>query len=148
MEVSVQLHAPAALPQRNNPWYPLDRRMDGPQICQQYLRYTWDMFWKANIQNYMSRKSSVITPTSFRARRPEFDYRQGQRPVLGHTQPPIYWVPWALFLWVKRLGREAAHLRQVPRSRIREATSPLPPYAFMAWCLIKLWKRLHVVVLR
>jgi hypothetical protein len=31
MEVSGQLHAPAALPQRKSPWYPLDRRLGGPQ---------------------------------------------------------------------------------------------------------------------
>jgi hypothetical protein len=26
-----KLHAPAALPQGKSPWYPLDRKMDGPQ---------------------------------------------------------------------------------------------------------------------
>jgi len=31
MEVSGQLNAPAALPQANSPWYPLDRRLGGPQ---------------------------------------------------------------------------------------------------------------------
>jgi hypothetical protein len=31
MEVSGQLHAPAALPQGKSPRYPLDRRLDGPQ---------------------------------------------------------------------------------------------------------------------
>jgi hypothetical protein len=31
MEVSGQLHAPAALAQGKSPWYPLDRRLDGPQ---------------------------------------------------------------------------------------------------------------------
>jgi hypothetical protein len=31
MEVSRQLHAPAALPPGNEPWYPLDRRLGGPQ---------------------------------------------------------------------------------------------------------------------
>jgi hypothetical protein len=31
MEVSGQLQAPAALPLGKNPWYPLDRRLDGPQ---------------------------------------------------------------------------------------------------------------------
>jgi hypothetical protein len=31
MEVIGQLHAPAVLPQGNNPWYPLDRRLGGPQ---------------------------------------------------------------------------------------------------------------------
>jgi hypothetical protein len=31
MEVSRQLHAPAALPQGKSPWYPLDRRLGGSQ---------------------------------------------------------------------------------------------------------------------
>jgi hypothetical protein len=31
MEVSSQLHAPAALLQRKSRWYPLDRRLGGPQ---------------------------------------------------------------------------------------------------------------------
>jgi hypothetical protein len=31
MEVSGQLHAPVALPQGKSPWYPLDRRLGGPQ---------------------------------------------------------------------------------------------------------------------
>jgi hypothetical protein len=30
MEMSGQLHAPAALPQGKSPWYPLDRRLGGP----------------------------------------------------------------------------------------------------------------------
>jgi hypothetical protein len=31
MEVSGQLHAPAALPQQKRSWKPLDRRVGGPQ---------------------------------------------------------------------------------------------------------------------
>jgi hypothetical protein len=31
MEVSDQLHAPATLPLDENPWYPSDRKLDGPQ---------------------------------------------------------------------------------------------------------------------
>jgi hypothetical protein len=31
MEVSGQLHASAALPQGKSPWYPLNRRVGGPQ---------------------------------------------------------------------------------------------------------------------
>jgi hypothetical protein len=31
MEVSGQLHAPAALPQGKSLWYPLDRRLGGTQ---------------------------------------------------------------------------------------------------------------------
>jgi hypothetical protein len=32
MEVSYQLHTPAARPQGNSPWYSLDRRLGGAQI--------------------------------------------------------------------------------------------------------------------
>jgi hypothetical protein len=31
MEVSGQLHAPAALPRGKSPWYPLDKRLGVPQ---------------------------------------------------------------------------------------------------------------------
>jgi len=31
MEVNDHLYAQAALPQGKRPWYPLDRRLDGPQ---------------------------------------------------------------------------------------------------------------------
>jgi hypothetical protein len=31
MEVSGRLHAQVALPQGRSPWYPLDRRLGGPQ---------------------------------------------------------------------------------------------------------------------
>jgi hypothetical protein len=31
MEVNDQLHAPEALPQGKSPWYPMDRRLGGPQ---------------------------------------------------------------------------------------------------------------------
>jgi hypothetical protein len=33
MKVSGQLHTPAALPQEESHWYPLDRRLGGPQSC-------------------------------------------------------------------------------------------------------------------
>jgi hypothetical protein len=41
------------------------------------------------------------------------------RPVLWSTRPPIQWVPGALSPGVKKWGREADHLRLIPRSRIR-----------------------------
>jgi hypothetical protein len=49
------------------------------------------------------------------------------RPVLGPTQPPIQWVPGALFTGVKRPEREADHL---PPSSVEikkgGAITPLP----------------------
>jgi hypothetical protein len=49
------------------------------------------------------------------------------RPALGHTQPPIQWVPGALSMGVKRPGLElTTHLHLVPRLRMCEAMSPLP----------------------
>jgi hypothetical protein len=32
MEMSGEFHAPAVNPQEKSPWYPLDRRVGGPQI--------------------------------------------------------------------------------------------------------------------
>jgi len=36
------------------------------------------------------------------------------RTALGTTHPPIQWVPGAVFLGVKRRGREADHLPPLP----------------------------------
>jgi hypothetical protein len=36
-------------------------------------------------------------------------FSTSSRPALGPTQPPIQWVPGALSLGVKRLGREAGY---------------------------------------
>jgi hypothetical protein len=38
-----------------------------------------------------------------------FLFTTASRTVLGYTQPPIQWVPGALYLGVKRPGREAHH---------------------------------------
>jgi hypothetical protein len=41
-----------------------------------------------------------------------FLFLAASRPALGHTQPPIKWVPGSLSLGSKRLGSEADHSRQ------------------------------------
>jgi hypothetical protein len=48
------------------------------------------------------------------------------RPILGSTKPFIKWVPVALSSKVKRLEREANHLRLGPKLRMRGAIPPLP----------------------
>jgi hypothetical protein len=54
------------------------------------------------------------------------------RPTLGSTQPPIQWLPGALFSGVKREEREADH--SPPTCAKIKATwtyKSTPPYAFM-----------------
>jgi hypothetical protein len=62
-----------------------------------------------------------------------FHFFKSSRRVLGSTQPPIQWVPWALFPGVKRPGREADHSppasAEVKKMWIYTAT---PLYAYMA----------------
>jgi hypothetical protein len=60
------------------------------------------------------------------------------RTDLGPTQPPIQWVPEALFVGVKRLERETDH--SPPSSaEVKNALSytSTPQHVFMAWCLVK-----------
>jgi hypothetical protein len=59
------------------------------------------------------------------------------RPALGPTPPPIQWIPGALSPGLKRSGREADH----PSPTSAEVKKIwiytfIPPYAFMAQCLI------------
>jgi hypothetical protein len=60
-------------------------------------------------------------------------FSTSSRPPSGATQPPIQWVPGALSLGVKRLGREADHSlpasAEVKKMWIYTST---PPYSFMA----------------
>jgi hypothetical protein len=77
----------------------------------------------------------------------EFDSRRGlgiflfttvSRTALGATQPPIQWVPRALSLGVKRLGREADHSPPSSAEVKNEwSYTSTPRYIFMAWCLVK-----------
>jgi hypothetical protein len=60
------------------------------------------------------------------------------RLALGPTQPHIKYIPGALFLVVKRLGREAEH--SPPSSaEVNNAWSytSTPHYALIAWCSVK-----------
>jgi hypothetical protein len=60
-----------------------------------------------------------------------FLFTTASRTALGPNQPPIQWVPGALSLGVKRLGREADY-------------TSTPQYAFMAWCSVKAQGQLYL----
>jgi hypothetical protein len=67
-----------------------------------------------------------------------FLFTTASRTALGPTQPPIQWVPGALFLGVKRPGREADH--SLPSSaEVKNAWNytSIPQYVFMARGLMK-----------
>jgi hypothetical protein len=67
-----------------------------------------------------------------------FFFTTASRPVLGPTQPPIQWVPGALFLGVKRPGCETDHSPlSSARSRTHGTIPPLPQYPFMGRCSFK-----------
>jgi hypothetical protein len=100
----------------------------------------------SSVKNWGSRDISVSIVTRLRAGRPSFDSRKEQRfllfaayrPALGPTQPHIQWVPVALFLWIKRPGREADHSPS-SSAEVENAWSytSTHPYVFMVWCLVK-----------
>jgi hypothetical protein len=56
------------------------------------------MSWTIRVLGFDSRRGLGI-----------FLFTTASRTAVGPTQPPIQWVPWALSLGVKRLGREADH---------------------------------------
>jgi hypothetical protein len=59
-------------------------------------------------------------------------FSTSSRPALGPTQPPIQWL---LGLY-PRVVKLTIHLLLVPRSKKYGSIHPLPPYTFMAQCLI------------
>jgi hypothetical protein len=61
------------------------------------------------------------------------------RPALGFTQPPTKWVPGALSLGSKRPGHEADHSPSAS-AEVKKMWiyTSIPPYTFMAQCLISL----------
>jgi hypothetical protein len=54
-------------------------------------------------------------------------FSTASRPALGSAQPPVQWVTGALFLGVKRLGREADYSPpSIAEVKMCGAISPLP----------------------
>jgi hypothetical protein len=91
------------------------------------LCWTWAMGWTIVVLGFDSQWGPGI-----------FLFTSASRRALGPTRPPIQWVPGALSLEVKRLGREADH--SPPSSaEVKNAWSYTftPQYVFMAWCLVK-----------
>jgi hypothetical protein len=66
--------------------------------------------------------------------------RNGLRP----TQPPIQWVPGALFLELKWLGREADPSPPSSAEVKGGAVLPLPQYAIMALCSVEAQGQLYL----
>jgi hypothetical protein len=116
MEVSGQLHAPAALPPGKDHLIPIG--WVGPKTLHHEVNYflalpTFKTLSYKKLHICHSRSSSVGMATGYEL---GFDSQRGlgiflfstaSRPTLGSTQSPIQWVPGAFSQRVKRSGREA-----------------------------------------
>jgi hypothetical protein len=67
------------------------------------------------------------------------------RPALGPTQSAIQWVPRAVFLVLKRPGREADH-SPTSGAEVKNAwrCTSTSQYAFMAWCSVEAQRQLYL----
>jgi hypothetical protein len=108
------------------------------------LRVLWDPK-----VHYKSHDSSVGIALGYGLdnRNSRFDSRRGlefflfttaSRTALGPTQPPIQWAPGALFLGVKRSGREANHSPPFG-AEVKEWVELYlhSPIRLLAWCSVK-----------
>jgi hypothetical protein len=97
-----------------------------------------------NFKTYISH--SWMTGVRFLAGELNFSLPIKSKPDLGHIQPPIQWIP-ALSSKVKRLGGEADQSRQ-SSANVKNVWSynSIPPYIFMARCVVKHRIYFHGVV--
>jgi hypothetical protein len=105
MEVSGQLHAPAALPLGKDTsthwtegWVGPSTGLDAVVKTKNIPSLTLAVGYGLDVRGFESRQGLGI-----------FLFATASRPALGPTRPPIQWIPRALSLGVKCLGREADH---------------------------------------
>jgi hypothetical protein len=125
MEVSGQLHAPAAL-------LPTVHKYNG-QYTTMHSAVKAQSVWRLGY-GLEDRGSTVRFPAGMGI----FLFTTVSRTALRPTQPPIQWVQGDHSLGVKRPRREADH--SPPSSaRIKNAWNytSTAQYFFMAWCLVK-----------
>jgi hypothetical protein len=123
MEASGQLHTTAALPQGRNPWYPLDRRLGGPQSRS-------GRWWREKFPapagtrspdhpssnpgflflNFMLFKSVTKQSSIFLKCRPMFMLNRCAPNTFGETV-----TLWVTFAYVRYLLRVSASLPAIPR---------------------------------
>jgi hypothetical protein len=84
---------------------------------------------------YLTIRSSVSIVTRLQAG--IFISATASRAALGPFQPSIQWAPPALPQEIKWPWREADHFHLVQRLRMLGAIPALPPYVFMASCLVQ-----------
>jgi hypothetical protein len=92
--LSVGLRATSAVRKQN----PIGRSKFTQKLQHHVYYHVWATGWKIGVLGFDSRRGLGI-----------FLFTTASRRVLGPTQPPIPWIPGALFLGVKRPGREADH---------------------------------------
>jgi hypothetical protein len=160
MEVSGQLHGPAALPAGKEPLVHIGYE---PEWIPEPI---WTRWWREKFPSPAGIRTpdhQARSPTLYHWANPVpciiydiilswtvgvlgFDSRWGlgiflttaSRTALRPTQPPIQWVEGAPSLEVRRPGREADH--SPPSSaEVKNAWSytSTPQYVFMTWCLVK-----------
>jgi hypothetical protein len=94
-----------------SPWYPLDRRLGGPQSPSVQNGRKWVTVLQLSRYRRWATGWTIGVLVGFDSRRGlgKFLFTTASRTALGPTQPPIRWVPVAFSLGIKLPGREANH---------------------------------------